>query len=51
LGWKPEIPVEQNVAEYVAWMKGQQGTNAYLEEAERIMRQQNVIRQAAELPI
>jgi dTDP-L-rhamnose 4-epimerase len=47
LGWEPKIPVEQNVAEYVAWMKGQQGTSTYLEEAERIMRQQNVIRQAA----
>ena len=49
LGWEPEIPVEQNVAEYVTWMKDQQGTSSFLEEAERIMRQQNVIRQAVEL--
>lgn len=49
LGWKPEIPIERNVAEYVEWMQGQQGTSAFLEEAERVMRQQNVIRQALPL--
>jgi dTDP-L-rhamnose 4-epimerase len=43
LGWQPTIPVEQNVAEYVAWMKEQRGTSEYLEEAERIMRQQGVV--------
>lgn len=46
LGWQPSIPVEQNVAEYVAWMQEQLGTNEYLAEAERVMRQQNVIQQA-----
>ena len=46
LGWEPEIPVEQNVAEYVAWMRQQRGTRAYLDEAERIMRQQNVIQKS-----
>lgn len=44
LGWEPEIPVEQNVVEYVDWMKEQQGTKEYLEEAERVMREQGVIR-------
>lgn len=44
LGWEPVIPVEQNVAEYVAWMKEQQGTKEYLEEAERVMREQGVVR-------
>jgi dTDP-L-rhamnose 4-epimerase len=43
LGWAPTIPVEQNVAEYVAWIKEQQGTKEYLDEAEKIMREQNVI--------
>jgi len=43
LGWEPTIPVEQNVAEYVAWMKEQQGTQEYLEEAERVMREQGVV--------
>jgi len=46
LGWEPTIPVEQNVAEYVAWMKEQQGTAEYLEEAERVMRAQGVVREA-----
>ena len=48
LGWQPEIPVEQNVAEYVAWMKEQQGTEEYLEEAERVMREQGVVRRVAD---
>ena len=44
LGWEPTIPVEQNVAEYVAWMKEQQGTREYLEEAEKVMHEQGVVR-------
>lgn len=46
LGWSPRIAVEQNVAEYAAWMQDQAGTDVYLKEAERVMRQQNVIRKA-----
>ena len=46
LGWEPTLPVEQNVAEYAAWIKAQQGTKAYLDEAERVMRAQQVIRRA-----
>jgi dTDP-L-rhamnose 4-epimerase len=44
IGWQPDFSVEQNVAEYVAWIKEQQGTEEYLEEAEKTMRTQNVIR-------
>ena len=44
LGWAPTIPVEQNVREYIAWMREQKGTNEYLEEAERVMREQGVVR-------
>lgn len=44
LGWAPTIPVEQNVAEYVAWIKEQHGTKEYLDEAEKNMLAQNVIR-------
>jgi dTDP-L-rhamnose 4-epimerase len=51
LGWKPEISVEQNIAEYVAWMKEQRTTKDYLDEAERVMRQQNVIQQAVAVPL
>lgn len=43
LGWEPTIPVEQNVREYVAWMREQDGTAEYLEEAERVMREQGVV--------
>ena len=46
LGWEPIIPVEQSVAEYVAWIEGQQTTKEYLEEAERVMRQMNVVQQS-----
>lgn len=43
LGWEPTVPVEQNVREYVAWMREQDGTSEYLEEAERVMREQGVV--------
>jgi dTDP-L-rhamnose 4-epimerase len=43
LGWEPVTSVEQNVSEYVAWMREQKNTSEYLEEAERIMRAQGVI--------
>lgn len=49
LGWEPTIPVEQNVEEYFAWIREQQGTKAYLEEAERVMREQNVIQRVRAL--
>jgi dTDP-L-rhamnose 4-epimerase len=48
LGWQPTIRVEQNVAEYVAWMREQEGTHEYLEQAERVMREQGVVRRAQE---
>ncbi len=43
LGWEPSIPVEQNIREYVAWIRDQQNTRQYLEEAERVMRDQGVV--------
>ena len=43
LGWRPTIPVEQNVHEYVEWMRQQQTSDEFLREAERLMRQQQVI--------
>jgi len=46
LGWEPTIPVEQNVAEYVAWIKEQRGSKEYLEEAERVMREQGIVQVA-----
>lgn len=44
LGWEPKIPVEQNVVEYLEWMGGFSGTSEYLAEAERVMRDQGVVR-------
>jgi dTDP-L-rhamnose 4-epimerase len=46
LGWQPTVPVEQNVREYVAWMRQQQTTDEFLKEADRIMREQGVVRKA-----
>lgn len=48
LGWHPSIPVEQNVHEYVAWMREQKDTREFLDEAERVMRQQGVVRRVSE---
>ncbi|MDQ3919893.1 MAG: NAD-dependent epimerase/dehydratase family protein [Acidobacteriota bacterium] len=50
LGWEPTVPVEQNVREYVAWMREQKDTAEYLEEAERVMREQGVVRSVAGAP-
>ncbi|GAC1446549.1 MAG: NAD-dependent epimerase/dehydratase family protein [Pyrinomonadaceae bacterium] len=44
LDWQPTIPVEQNVREYVAWMREQKDTREFLDEAERVMREQGVVR-------
>lgn len=43
LGWQPTIPVEQNVREYVAWMREQRTTDDFLREADRLMRDQGVV--------
>jgi dTDP-L-rhamnose 4-epimerase len=47
LGWEPSTPVEQNVREYLDWMSGFRDTKVYLDEAERAMRDQQIIRSAA----
>lgn len=43
LGWEPTVPVEQNVVDYVAWMKEQKSTKNFLDEAEKVMREQGVV--------
>jgi dTDP-L-rhamnose 4-epimerase len=43
IGWQPAIPVEHNIHEYVEWMRRQQTSAEFLAEAERLMREQNVI--------
>jgi hypothetical protein len=47
LGWEPTIPVEQNVDEYLDWMTAYGDTKAYLDEAERVMQHQGVVRSVA----
>jgi dTDP-L-rhamnose 4-epimerase len=44
LGWEPTIRVEQNISEYLEWMPRYRDTRLYLEEAERTMREMNVVR-------
>jgi nucleoside-diphosphate-sugar epimerase len=47
LGWQPTIPVEQNIAEYVTWIRKQKDTREYLEEAEWVMREHGVVQQVS----
>ncbi len=43
LGWEPTVPVEQNVREYIEWLRRQTLSKEYLVEAERVMRESGVI--------
>ncbi len=45
LGWEPGTPVEDNIAEYAEWIKEHAGKKEYLEEAERVMRENGVLLQ------
>ena len=45
LGWQPEVPVEENVRQYLDWLDTQMGTSEYLLEAERVMKEMGVVRQ------
>jgi hypothetical protein len=37
------VPAEQNVRQYLEWLDTQSGTEEYLFEAERIMKEQQVV--------
>jgi dTDP-L-rhamnose 4-epimerase len=43
LGWNPTVPVEENVQQYVDWIKTQTVSEQFLLEAERVMHQSGVI--------
>lgn len=47
LGWRPRIPVEQNVREYLDWLAHQNVPTDHLLEAERQMIEQGVVCRAA----
>ncbi len=44
LGWEPEIPVEQNIKEYLAWIQEQPDLGDYFREAEATMAEKGVLR-------
>ena len=44
LGWEPSVPVEASVIEYLQWMAGFADTADYLAEAEKVMREHQVVR-------
>lgn len=49
LGWEPHTPVEDNVRQYLEWLDTQVGTDEYLLEAERVMKEMGVVRKADRL--
>lgn len=46
LGWAPTVPVEQNIREYLEWMETALDNHDYVGEAERVMREEGVVRKA-----
>jgi dTDP-L-rhamnose 4-epimerase len=46
LGWTPTIAVEQNVQEYISWLREQDVNPDYVLEAERVMKEQGVVQAA-----
>jgi dTDP-L-rhamnose 4-epimerase len=49
LGWEPHTPVEDNVRQYLEWLDTQVGTDEYLLEAERVMKEMGVVRKVDRL--
>ena len=46
LGWRPETPLEQVIAEYIEWVKEQPNLRDFYAETEQKMRAANIIRRA-----
>ncbi|OGD86953.1 hypothetical protein A2Z23_01690 [Candidatus Curtissbacteria bacterium RBG_16_39_7] len=46
LGWKPEIPIEQSIKEYVNWVKTQPHFEDYYRNAEQDLKRQGVLLKA-----
>jgi dTDP-L-rhamnose 4-epimerase len=47
LGWAPRVPVEENIRQYLEWMEEYRDTREFLDEAERVMAEYNVVRSIA----
>jgi dTDP-L-rhamnose 4-epimerase len=48
LGWQPVIPLEQNAAEYLEWLRTQSVSSEFVLEADRVMRESGVVQQVAQ---
>jgi len=46
LGWRPEVPLEQFVADYLAWVRAQPAVGDFFTAATDAMRQARVLRRA-----
>jgi dTDP-L-rhamnose 4-epimerase len=46
LGWNPTVSVEESMREYVDWITTQKTSKQYLLEADKLMREQGVVRSA-----
>lgn len=44
LGWRPKIPLKQIMKEYIDWAQQQSGFSDHYSEAQRVMKQQGVLR-------
>jgi nucleoside-diphosphate-sugar epimerase len=47
LGWQPTLSVEQNIHDYVEWMREQQTSEQFVREADAVMREQGVVQPVA----
>lgn len=45
LGWEPTVSVTESIAQYLSWMPILSGSRQYLDDAERAMREQGVVRE------
>lgn len=44
LGWQPTVSIAQSIREYLDWFSGYKDTKVYLDEADRVMQEQHVLR-------
>ena len=44
LGWEPQISLERTIEDYLNWIKTQGGVTEHYTEAEKVMKEQGVIR-------
>jgi dTDP-L-rhamnose 4-epimerase len=47
IGWKPVVPAEESVREYVEWLSTYRDTRQYLDEAEKVLAESQIVRRVA----